>query len=775
MSTTEAGDEFRDQVAALLRVAGYSVVTTEILDKHKRLDIRFEQRSFGKPRKYALEAKNWGTPLDRTDLEKIVAGHLSFIMKHEIDELLIVSQMEIRSPAARAFIEETPGVSHQSFREFQETIMGFSDYLDRFILSHNSDGLEEYYISPMLDALRTIESHVDSWIEDETANPIAVIAGYGMGKTSLARHITYKLAKQFQDGVPCRVPVLISLGTISREQSLEGLVGAVLAGNNPSVKNYSFPLFDDLNQAGRFLIILDGFDEMKHMMTQTDFLINFDEINRLSKGKAKVILLGRPTVFLSDNDRVCALRGMLSTGKISARNFAAPVYDEITLTPFSPVQVRSFIKKYIERHQRIGSISAGSEFIDRRQAEIEEKIQESLISRPVHARMLADIATDPSVDILNISRFSLYDHFITHLIKREISKPSRGGVYKAADRRLFACDLAWHMWTQSGISGIGCRIDDLPDELFNPYITQNDDMDSIKRELMSGSFLDEKSGGIYFFSHRSFQEFLVAEYIWNTISDSEASDSIILSIIKYMTQDVFDFIIEREDRAFFRALIGVISRVAAPMSPGFLNILTTSREICSISSQVSKVGFSQLYAAILIADAIKQTTDDSDDILRRAVGLISEKSEKKPVIIMSSIITATYLMRMSGWSVTRIVPWIVSLLFYNADADLEGLSIPATRQSSGENVKDLIFACISSKFERRGSRDLIISVDLNDMNERINQILRAYVLDSNAALSIDDVCEMSFDDCFSKTREEYIPSIKKFYELDARTGINMTR
>lgn len=110
-STTETGDRFRDEVADLLRAAGYSVVV-EILDGHKRVDIRFEEKTFGKVRTYALEAKNWESPLDHGDLEKIYGGYAALLNRHEVDELLVISKLPIRSPAARAFVRDTPRFSH---------------------------------------------------------------------------------------------------------------------------------------------------------------------------------------------------------------------------------------------------------------------------------------------------------------------------------------------------------------------------------------------------------------------------------------------------------------------------------------------------------------------------------------------------------------------------------------------------------------------------------------------------------------------------------------
>jgi hypothetical protein len=775
MNSTMVGDAFRDQVADLLRTAGYST-TTEILEGHKRVDGVFEQLVLGKRRRYALEAKNWKQPLDHSDLETIYGGYASLLQKRAIDELLIVSPHELHSPAAKAFVRDTSSITHLSFKQLQESVIGFQNYLATFVANHEADGLERYFVKPSFSDGTIAEKYIMEWVQQDAAGPVAIIASYGMGKTSFARHMTYKLATQFLSGTPARIPIFVSLGTIAREQSLEGLIGSVLAGGTPSVVNYNFPLFFRLNSMGRFVIFLDGFDEMKHMMTWSEFQSNFDELNRLVRDKAKVILLGRPTAFLSDDERRFVLRGTQRIGKVKHKTPGAPSYQEVILSSFTAAQIKQFIRAYLVHYQNSVDNESAADFIKRREREIDQLGQDALMSRPVHARMLADLATDPEFDITGMSRFTLYDHFFDHLVKREFKKPGRGPSYKPEDRRSFACDLAWYLWTSPGNSGIGCRLDDLPNSLFEPYRAVGDDLPSVKRALLSGSFLDEKSGGIYFFSHRSFQEFLVAEYIWNSVGDGSpqgmaggSGPSVLDLVTEYLTRDVFDFLVERGDKPFFRDFITALNRGKGTIPLSFLRIIASSEIVREIAVSRSRTVFSSWDAAVLAAHLFSSDNLPESRQLENFASVINEKTDTRPMVRLSAIWLVVVMALIGKHDLNSVVTTIVSLLFSHADRYLSNLLSEATKVRSSDVMSNVIFECVSAEYEEAGS-ELSMTLDVEALLEALEPAPILSVSESDVVLPSETRIRLPFSKFFADVPQDYWGIILKFFESDANVA-----
>lgn len=516
MSTVEKGDALRDYVARLLMAAQHANVEVEKRIGSKKVDIYFEELYWGRTVRIAVECKNYERPLTKDYVKRgIVLDYQQLLTKGMVDKVYVIAPQEI-SPDTRSFLHEY-GFEFYTLAQLQSVLMDFTGYLGGLCASYKEGGLPDYYMKPSFNEGCDLEENLAQWVGSDDYQPVAILAGYGMGKTSFARHFSAKLAEQYFLGGISRIPVYIRLGDISSEQSLEGLLGKTLTSAK-GVGRYSFELFMELGRQGMFVVLLDGFDEMKHAISWEQFKYNFEQLGRLLEGKSKVVLLGRPSAFLSDYESSLVIRGVQKGRGKEIRSIDWANYREIKLDMFTMERAYEFICKYLS--YKVGSGSQGrkllngaevSGFVNDRLGEIRKLDVHELIQRPVQAKMLADIAADPSNQLWSYSRFELYEIFLNHIIDREMQKPSRH-IFTVDERRSFIQSVAWWLWSGSNLSGFDSG--DIPKSLLHPYSYGKDiPTKEVLRDLVSGSILEVKQAGKFYFPHRSYQEFLVSEHV----------------------------------------------------------------------------------------------------------------------------------------------------------------------------------------------------------------------------------------------------------------------
>jgi hypothetical protein len=417
-------------------------------------------------------------------------------------------------------------MAHQTIRELENETLGLDLYVRYLSGLFDEEGLSAYYVDSRAYEVnydggaeaRSLSPHsldifaeLQSWLGGSGGKPIAVLGGYGAGKSSLAKRLVSAQAKAALADPFARRPILIKLGSLSRYASIEGLLGALFTHEFP-VNGFNTLTFLELNKKGRLLIVLDGFDEMKHAMSWTDFRNQVADLNRFVQPESRVVLLGRPSAFTSADEHLHVLRGLKRLGEGFRKLVDWPEFREFELAEFTTEERARFIETYL----RFRAPGQSPDWIQSRIAEVGllTDADPEIFGKPVHSKILVEMASDPTVDLKRfskgITRWGLYDVFFTELAERETKKEARAPIDENS-RIEFLRDVAYWLWTtQSG--SVSFSAADLPDELIqNLPLGGAPDIDSAKREYLTGSFLEKKSGDVYYFGHRSFAEYLVAD------------------------------------------------------------------------------------------------------------------------------------------------------------------------------------------------------------------------------------------------------------------------
>lgn len=543
MTTHEQGRVFEQEVRELLELHGYDV-GHEILCGTKKVDMVASTRIRNQIRRTAVECKNESRALHRERLIKIWLEYEELYNSGDIEELLVVTAVPA-APGALAWAAKKPAVSVETYEELLQSVFDLTQYTKTAMhaFERSPDQVSKYYVEPYstdtyydyvtpdaggesnvkpIAKNRLLIDSILDWVSDAPTStmdlnrPLAILGSYGIGKSTFALNLTSRLASIARTDPRARTPVLLRLGDISYEQKLEGLLGTHFTATN-RVKNYSFNAFIELVRLHRFVLIFDGFDEMKQMITWTEFRHNIGEINRLVKLDPKVIILGRPNSFESDEEQAEVLHGM-TPGAYKLFDASGVVdYQERHMMQLRAHQIEEFLRAYL-RHV----LGDASQF-EYAWQHINSPELRDLAKRPVQLRMLAEILpARPGVnEPLDIP--TLYDMFINEIIRkiiqREEEKLNRLR-FSGDERKRFLSDLAYWTWTSSDARFV--VDEEIPDEIIKPYVN-DDPISLVRRDLLAAAPIERRLNERIRFPHRSIQEFLVAEQVWFRLSCDELS------------------------------------------------------------------------------------------------------------------------------------------------------------------------------------------------------------------------------------------------------------
>lgn len=544
------GKDFERDVCGLLQLQQWTVVPEHILG-HKRIDAYAQKvGDFNQVTRAAIECKDYSGLLSQGQVTAIYANYLPLIEQGLIDRVVLITRGEL-APSAKTFAQSARGMVHLTFMELQNSLLDLRSYIQGLILEFQSDEVSKYYVrqrfttdSKPYQRFEAIEDAVLEWIaSQDDFRPLAVLGGYGLGKTTLAKRLAFLLAERHKADPASRVPIYIRLEELGSEQSLEGLIGkhfttTVVSGN------YNFNVFMELNRRGRFVVFLDGFDEMRQTMSWDVMRYNFQQLNRLVVESAKVVLGGRPSAFISEEEHLEALHGKRPILGAMRTIQGWPEYQEFHLDRFSPRQIEEFIDLYTGRAAQEAGFQngIGSGIADfRALGSTDRSNLLDLASRPVQLKMLLQIMPTWQGDLDTLTRTLLYSEFIDLIIRREMEKTARHKI-NARDRRQFVRDLAWWMATE-GTGGVTFPATKIPDSLFSRFVAPGQDIDDVKRDLLSAGFVEVKQPGGYYFPHRSFQEYLVAEKLANLFENGQLRFDSVFSFSPE-TKDFFSELIQ---------------------------------------------------------------------------------------------------------------------------------------------------------------------------------------------------------------------------------------
>lgn len=369
-----------------------------------------------------------------------------------------------------------------------------------------------------------VEAHLRAWLADSRPRPMALLGHYGQGKSSTTLMLTHHLLQQPR---PARVPILIELrGKSPGDLSPRELLGAWIGTRRnsrmtPDALHY-------LHQAGRLLLIFEGFDEMANLGGREQRMRHFETLGYFAAyPRSKVLITGRPNLFESSDELEQALGiDQPFGGDGEGVELAYFTYDQIerSLHPYGPTVCKQIVDFARDNQQ----------FYD-------------LVCRPSLLHIVANIWEQEQlasqVDSLTSAR--VMELFIKRSYERQRLKdqPRRYMFLNSSERAFFMSGVAAYMATNNLPNQIpGVRLNQAVDTLLetipaeistqvSPYqgevrsalsvrMTDTPDaLDLLRTDVRTYGLLqdDPSRPGSYRFGHKAFMEYLFAEVIYQSM------------------------------------------------------------------------------------------------------------------------------------------------------------------------------------------------------------------------------------------------------------------
>jgi hypothetical protein len=426
-----------------------------------------------------------------------------------------------------------------TFSEFRRRVQPIASYLEEHIEKYESSNLHKYgyYISvratsEQREPSAVLDGHIDEWLSNaQDVNHLVVLGDFGTGKTTTAKRLFWRQSKRYLERPHVeRVPIFVNLRNYNSIQQIEGLVQRTLN----EFRLNAFLTVEDIfamNEDGRVLWILDGFDEMAAKVTPIVARRNFAEIQRLLPPKSRMILTCRTHFF-----------GGMEQVKDTFQFVGNDLYEQakerryriMFVQAFSPDEIRQFVRARL----RDPELSGGELTPD----VILEKIADSqeltdLATRPILAEMIVFTLPDLIRKKLPLNLASLYREYTDNLLDRDAWRDvfADGGL-----RHEFPQQLAWHLYS-SGRT-------ELTFEEFPKYVKQffanevqsyNDVLELVVAAQTTPLFQRDDAGN-YAFAHKSFLEFYTARYLEDALAtgNSDLLEQCLLTpeVLRFLSQ-----------------------------------------------------------------------------------------------------------------------------------------------------------------------------------------------------------------------------------------------
>ena len=256
-----------------------------------------------------VEVKSRKANLGVNEVTKFINVSTQLIQEGNVQSAVCVTNANF-TPDARLAASKKTSIRLLTFKELEKDLFNFSQCLVEWCRQLESSRVFSEYIplegrSVSGDEINDIVAHVDGWFD--TKKDLLIVSGdFGSGKTTIAERVIYNRAQRYLNNNDAPFPIFLPLRILRSYSQAFDFVQASLQ------KTYGISIvqshFETQLRSGRFVLVLDGFDEIDTGATAIDRARYMNQLSYVIGQGSPCVLTTRPTYFDSFNDFASVLR-----------------------------------------------------------------------------------------------------------------------------------------------------------------------------------------------------------------------------------------------------------------------------------------------------------------------------------------------------------------------------------------------------------------------------------------------------------------------------------
>lgn len=426
-----------------------------------------------------------------------------------------------------------------------------------------------------------LEKLFENWLAKPNNNQLVLLGDFGAGKTTFLRQMHYKYAKAFLAGTSVRMPLYIQLRDYSDvshgNELIEKFCSLELATRVPQ------RLFNEFTRAGRFLLLLDAFDEMGVVSDHESRRRNYLKLNQLTRSAAKVVITCRPAYFVTHEELLDVFgyyKGQMGVSAPPTRgaNNKTRAYSKLS----TELKAASQTEDLKELLAAVGSIESTStvaalELFDEDQIKAYVKVQGERILSESEGRLddktlfaqigqiydLVDLASRPILLKLIVNTLPLFKQDSTgkYTVKSttqifdDITPSVLYYVYTEGEltREYEKGELRWKIRREERLQLIGRLAFEmferdslaLDSTIFSALVARHfliagEELEQFATDIRTCSFLTLDRNGSLRFAHKSFLEYYVSQHLISLFVSTRKTGEVLGS--RTLSEEIYYFL-----------------------------------------------------------------------------------------------------------------------------------------------------------------------------------------------------------------------------------------